>query len=171
MTLKELLIEKNVTQKKLAKETGISTSTISNYVSGATNISKRNLKKIADYFGIPEEKLERSINCREDKKQIFAENLRKVLKEERMSQTELAKRIGISVSGVNKYLKGTAVPTALTLCKMIEVLGISADRLLGNAEAVERAKYAEAGLYLIGVLKGLSKKQREDLIKLIKSLN
>ena len=43
MTLKELLIEKNVTQKKLAKETGISTSTISNYVSGATNISKRNL--------------------------------------------------------------------------------------------------------------------------------
>ena len=64
MTLKELLIEKNVTQKKLAKETGISTSTISNYVSGATNISKRNLKKIADYFGIPEEKLERSINCR-----------------------------------------------------------------------------------------------------------
>ena len=68
MTLKELLIEKNVTQKKLAKETGISTSTISNYVSGATNISKRNLKKIADYFGIPEEKLERSINCREDKK-------------------------------------------------------------------------------------------------------
>ena len=51
MTLKELLIEKNVTQKKLAKETGISTSTISNYVSGATNISKRNLKKIADYEG------------------------------------------------------------------------------------------------------------------------
>ena len=49
MTLKELLIEKNVTQKKLAKETGISTSTISNYVSGAINISKRNLKKIADY--------------------------------------------------------------------------------------------------------------------------
>lgn len=88
-----------------------------------------------------------------------------------MSQTELAKRIGISVSGVNKYLKGTAVPTALTLCKMIEVLGISADRLLGNAEAVERAKYADAGLFLIGVLKGLSKKQREDLIKLIKSLD
>ena len=39
MTLKELLIEKNVTQKKLAKETGISTSTISNYVSGAINIT------------------------------------------------------------------------------------------------------------------------------------
>ena len=79
MTLKELLIEKNVTQKKLAKETGISTSTISNYVSGARNISKRNLKKIADYFDIPEERLERSIKCGENKKQIFAENLRKVL--------------------------------------------------------------------------------------------
>ncbi len=171
MTLKELLIEKNVTQKKLAKETGISTSTISNYVSGARNISKRNLKKIADYFDIPEERLERSIKCGENKKQIFAENLRKVLKEERMSQTELAKRTGISASGVNRYLKGTAVPTAPTLCKMIEVLGISADRLLGNAETAERAKYADAGLLLIGVLKGLSKKQREDLIKLIKSLN
>lgn len=171
MTLKELLIEKNVTQRKLAKETGISTSTISNYVSGARNISKRNLKKIADYFDIPEERLERSINCGENKKQIFAENLRKFLKEERMSQTELAKRIGISAAGVNRYLKGTAVPTAPTLCKMIEVLGISADRLLGNAETAERAKYADAGLLLIGVLKGLSKKQREDLIKLIKSLN
>ena len=171
MTLKELLIEKNITQKKLAKETGISISTISNYVSGARNISKRNLKKIVDYFDIPEERLERSINCGENKKQIFAENLRKFLKEERMSQTEFAKRIGISAAGVNRYLKGTAVPTAPTLCKMIKVLGISADRLLGNAETAERAKYADVGLLLIGVLKGLSKKQREDLIKLIKSLD
>ena len=88
-----------------------------------------------------------------------------------MSQTEFAKRIGISAAGVNRYLKGTAVPTAPTLCKMIKVLGISADRLLGNAETAERAKYADVGVLLIGVLKGLSKKQREDLIKLIKSLD
>lgn len=78
MTLKELLIEKNVTQKKLAKETGISTSTISNYVSGARNISKRNLKKIADYFDIPEERLERSIKCGENKKTDFRRKSEKV---------------------------------------------------------------------------------------------
>lgn len=62
---------------------------------------------------------------------IFSERLCKTLKETKMSQTELAKRVGMSQSVINNYCTGKREPTLEVLVKICNVLDESADYLLG----------------------------------------
>jgi len=50
--LKRILHLKGISQTHLSDETGLPTSTISDYVNGKTLISPGNLQKIADRFGV-----------------------------------------------------------------------------------------------------------------------
>ncbi len=49
----ELRDEKNVTDYRVADETGITKSTFSDWKSGRSSPKIDKLKKIADYFGVP----------------------------------------------------------------------------------------------------------------------
>lgn len=55
--LKELLEEKSVTPYRVAKEIGVSQTTIKNWVTGYTAPKERHIKAIADYFGITTDEL------------------------------------------------------------------------------------------------------------------
>lgn len=55
--LKELLEEKAVTPYRVAKEIGVSQTTIKNWVTGYTAPKERHIKALADYFGITTDEL------------------------------------------------------------------------------------------------------------------
>ncbi len=50
--LKEILKERGVTQKELAKQTGISYSLINDFAVGRVDITLKKAKKIADVLGV-----------------------------------------------------------------------------------------------------------------------
>jgi transcriptional regulator with XRE-family HTH domain len=49
----QLLQERNVTPYRVAKETGISTATLSDWKNGKSEPKKDKIKKIAEYFDVP----------------------------------------------------------------------------------------------------------------------
>ena len=55
--LKEVLEEKNITQKELAIRIGVTEGTISRYVNGKRKISLLNIFKIANCLNVPMEEL------------------------------------------------------------------------------------------------------------------
>ena len=61
----------------------------------------------------------------------FSQKLRKLLKDSKMTQEQLAQATGISAAAVSYYIKGVNTPRKATLEKMAEVLGVDAE-LLGN---------------------------------------
>ena len=61
----------------------------------------------------------------------FKERLNRVLKENKMSQLTLSKKIGMSQSVVNNYCTGAREPSLDVLVLICEALNESADYLLG----------------------------------------
>ena len=61
----------------------------------------------------------------------FGERLRQALNERHMSQHTLASRAMISETSVYFYINKNVMPSAIYLRQICEVLGVSADYLLG----------------------------------------
>ena len=77
----------------------------------------------------------------------IGENIVKFRKINGISQGYLAKRIGISSQGLLKIEKGIVSPRAVTLAKIIDVLGITPNQIFGleqiteeNSNIIERLK-------------------------------
>lgn len=60
-----------------------------------------------------------------------ADRLRQIRSEHGLTQSELARRLGISPSAVGMYEQGRREPDGETLARMASVLGCSTDELLG----------------------------------------
>lgn len=61
----------------------------------------------------------------------FSQKLKKLLKDSKMTQEQLAQAAGISAAAVSYYIKGVNTPRKATLNKIAEAFGVDAD-LLGN---------------------------------------
>ncbi|MBQ8909232.1 MAG: helix-turn-helix transcriptional regulator [Clostridia bacterium] len=61
----------------------------------------------------------------------FAERLKQILKDNKMSQVALAKKIGMSQGIVNNYCTGKREPTLDVLILICKALGETSDYLLG----------------------------------------
>ena len=64
-------------------------------------------------------------------KNKFATRLSELLKENKISQRELAKRIGVSSTSVSDWSTGKIQPTAESIYLVSEYFQVSADFLLG----------------------------------------
>ena len=62
----------------------------------------------------------------------FKQNLRKLRKAKRVSQTELADYLGISQRPISHYETGRAEPSLSCLCQIADYLNVSLDDLLGR---------------------------------------
>jgi transcriptional regulator with XRE-family HTH domain len=71
----------------------------------------------------------------------FAQTLKRLRQERRLSQQELADLIGVHVRQVSKYEMGTSLPTLERIRRMAEVLQVSADELVFG---VPKRKAAES---------------------------
>ena len=62
----------------------------------------------------------------------FGERLKKLRIENKLSQDELAEKLGVSAQAVSKWERGKSTPDLAVIVPMAKLLRISTDRLLGN---------------------------------------
>ena len=86
----------------------------------------------------------------------LGDNIRKLRLREKMTQTELAEKLGVSKQVVSAYEKGIRNPPYDVLIKITDVFCTSVDSLLKNA----------LDLYELNI-EGLTESQIESVIKLI----
>lgn len=70
-----------------------------------------------------------------DQTEIFAENLTALLDEKRMSQNQLAKKIGVSAMSVNAWCRAISMPRNDKIDKMCQVLNVTRADLLQEKTA------------------------------------
>lgn len=72
-----------------------------------------------------------------NKKQEMGERITRLLKEQGMTQKELAARIGTTEAAVSKYVKGEREPRAEILANIATVLHTTSETLLGIDDGVK----------------------------------
>lgn len=90
-----------------------------------------------------------------------------------MSQREFAKRIGTTDVSISRYIKGTRTPKASVAAKMAEVLGCSANYLLGIDETETNSeKDFYKAMYLIARSSAeWNNKQKSEIINALFQLD
>ena len=68
--------------------------------------------------------------------EIFAENLNDILAHKKMSQNQLASKIGISAMSVNKYARGIAMPRNDKIDLMCQALNVQRSDLLTDKASI-----------------------------------
>lgn len=62
----------------------------------------------------------------------FAENVKRLREEKRITQKELAERVGITQPTVAQYEMGIKVPTIVIGARIAEQLGVTCEELINN---------------------------------------
>lgn len=60
----------------------------------------------------------------------YTERLNEVMMQQDLTQSELARRLGVAHSSVNAWTLGDTVTDVTTFAKLTKILGVSADYLL-----------------------------------------
>ncbi|WP_061286399.1 helix-turn-helix domain-containing protein [Leptospira interrogans] len=77
----------------------------------------------------------------------FPERFRNLRLQKNLSQEDLGKLVGIHPNHLGRYERGLSKPSAETLQKLAEVLGVSSDYLIGGtAEDFAKAKFEDKDL-------------------------
>jgi len=77
----------------------------------------------------------------------FAIRLRQLRKQKNLSQSELAKIVGVHYNHIGRYERGSSNPSADALGKLAEALGVSTDYLLdGSNEDAAKADFEDREL-------------------------
>lgn len=74
----------------------------------------------------------------------FALNLKRIRQDKRMTQDELAKRIGVSRSAIGMYESGAREPDYETLEALADVFNVSMDDLAGSSPRQDLSEYQDA---------------------------
>ena len=139
--LREIREEEFITQIKVAKDIGISTTSYCKYEKEVEIIPLKHLIKIVNYFnvsfdyvfGFTTKKQYININKDIDIKKS-GERLREFRKEINCTQNELAEKLHIARSIIGKYEKGQYLVATHTLYSICKKYRISADYLLGRVD-------------------------------------
>lgn len=68
---------------------------------------------------------------------IFSNNLKNYLKENGITQTQMAKSLGVSVASISNYISGVSEPTLSFLLRLKQVYSIALDNFLTTQSSVE----------------------------------
>lgn len=138
--LKELRIEKNLTQKKISEILNISEITYTHYESEYYIIPIKHLNTLCNYFEITIDyifefnNISSYDNIRDIDKMLSGKRLKEFRKNNKLTQTKLASILKVNQSTIAEYERGTniiATPFLYTICKNY---GVSADYLLGKID-------------------------------------
>ncbi|MDO4199660.1 MAG: helix-turn-helix transcriptional regulator [Clostridia bacterium] len=66
---------------------------------------------------------------------VLATRLRKLMSEAKITQIELAKKLGITRQSISQYMEGTMLPNAEKLYLIADFFDVSSDYLLGKTDA------------------------------------
>lgn len=73
----------------------------------------------------------------------FSERLKKLRKEARLTQVDVAEKLGISQPAYASWERGVKKPTQENLIKLSKILYVSVDYLLGNTESKQTSDVLE----------------------------
>ncbi len=117
----------------------------------------------------------------------LGENIKKILKNKKLSQKELAKKMELTPSAINNYIKNKTEPNIEILIKLSKELNISIDNLVNNQkeeivltekkallEKIEQLNEIECkklNIFADGLILNRISEQKERTFKLIKDNN
>ncbi len=100
----------------------------------------------------------------------FGARLKELRKQREWTQKELASKLGVRFSHLNKYEGGWHIPPADKLVQMAETLDVTIDYLLTGDGAEEKPLHNTRLLERFRALEAASQEDRETVIKLIDAL-
>ena len=147
--IKKIRKEANMTQQKLASLLGASRSSISMWESGVNQPDNDTLLKIANIFNVSVDYLlgrdtsgnqsltdESPLTNKEfaliEVKNMFSDILKKLRKENHITQEALALKIGVERSSIGKYEASGVIPSIDVLLKIADLFNVTLDYLLGR---------------------------------------
>lgn len=90
----------------------------------------------------------------------FAERLKTLRKQAKLTQTQIAEKLNISQQAYASWERGVNKPTQENLVKIAQVLNVSVDYLVGNSE-VKREKLDNIELLFRMNSQGLTEEEKE----------
>ena len=92
-------------------------------------------------------------------------NLKKYRKEKGITQIRLSIESGVSQETISAYESGKAMPSADTLIKMSDFLGVSIDFLLDRTDNPLININKDINSEMLNIYNQLTKEQKEDVLK------
>lgn len=129
--------KKNLTQKQLAQKIHVSSQVMSNFERGYTEISAEQIKRIAEELDVTSDYLlGRSDDSELEGSGVveIGERISILREKKNISQKELADRINVNKSVMNRIESGERPVRDEELKSISTVLGVTADYLLGNSD-------------------------------------
>lgn len=83
---------------------------------------------------------------------LFSQNIKKLRKDKKLSQSRLAQQLQVTQQAVGKWETGKSTPDSETLRRIAEFFGTSVDFLLGVTKLVENAVAVASGDYAIPII-------------------
>lgn len=139
----ELLNKYHVTAYRVAKETGVTTATLTSWKQGKYTPKREKLQKIADYFGVTVEYF-----TGEEKKIISSpltmyEAFNKLLLKNNITPYKVSKETGVSQSTLSDWKRGISTPKPDKLQKIADYFGVPLTYFLlesANASDTEKSQ-------------------------------
>ena len=141
--LKDVRIDNDLTQKNLAKQLQVSRSTYSGWENEGDNIPLYQFNNFCEIFNLSLDYVAKIIDRRENitnkiKKQIdfklIGQNLETIRKENKITQKELAKIMGVSEATYVNYKNGETPIQTEILKKFAIYFNVSLDWLVGKSK-------------------------------------
>lgn len=132
-----------ITQENLAQSLGINRATMSKYETGAIDPPASKLQCIAEALGVCVQDLigdETEVTC-----MTYGQRIRAARKKAGMTQTELAKKLGIPYQSIGQWEKDRRKPKLETLQRIAEALGVPILDLLGVDKGRDDADLKKKG--------------------------
>jgi len=97
----------------------------------------------------------------------FAENLKQLRADKKISQADFAKEIGVHVTHLSRYERGLSSPSLEVIQKMAEVLNISIDMLVFGSDNAEESINDKELITLFKKVQNLTDNQKQTIKDLI----
>ncbi len=132
MKLKELRTQKKINQQKLAKDIGVSRSTVAMWETDSSQPSNEMLLKLADYFNVSVDFLLGKENTVKRSKDKIMNNILVLLEKKNKTIEELCKYLDISEYTFEDWIKGEDKTYNLYLPHIAEFFNVTVDEIVGR---------------------------------------
>lgn len=171
--IRELRVEKGITQVKFAQMLSTSQANISGWELEKWEPDKNALKKMSEIFGCSIDFIlgnDKEIEFHQ--KNLPMEKLKQLRLEKHLTQSDMAKMLDITVSAYGNYELGQREPNLETLIKLADYFQVSVDYLIGHDNAIMKRPYSEIAENFIKEFQELfSEKAFRDMAKLYQVMN
>lgn len=103
---------------------------------------------------------------KEEKKEFFIQETKRLMEEKNMSQKELSDKSGITEASVSRYLSGKRTPRFDVVINFAKALGVKPGDLLPEDEH-DVSPYEELRMVFARNGKELSNEEKQELVRLI----